>query len=1033
MTKLISLFLLFACFSQIAYAQEGKTVKGKVTSEDQFLPEGIPGVTVLIKGMSVGTSTDMNGEYSLKIPNGATTLVFSFIGYQTQEVAIGIETTINAVLMPDIKSLEEVVVIGYGTSTKKELTGAVSVVDGKSIEKINPIRIENALQGQVAGVQISSSSGSPGGAQNIRIRGYTTNGNNNPLVVVDGVPYGVEGLSSLNPNDIESINVLKDATAGIYGVRAANGVIIVTTKSGKKKQATKFSFDGYYGVQESTRKLNLLNATQYAVLKNEAAAAGGTSLPFNNTQLGTGTDWQDAVFTKNAAIQNYNLSAVGGSEKTTFSIGASYMKQDGIVGGDKSSFTRYNARLNFKTDLTDKLSFSNTLLYTNENRKGLPENGIGSVLFNAINNSPISPIYDDKGKFTYAEGIGDVINPVAQMANTYNNASTNKVVGNLGLNYEITPELSLSARAGYSYALVESKGFSPLVYYGSGKAQNTAVNANLDAPLVDLGGGVMVERGASVNETRSIYFNYNLEAYLNYEKEFDKHKIKGTLGITTLADKGDVVSGTGFGVPYNSNAFADLSAVDPNNLLNNSSSYQYESRLASSFVRGEYQFAEKYIFSAILRRDGSTNFGKNNRYGVFPSLSAAWIFSQEEFAKNTPLSFGKLRASYGISGNDKIGLFRYRGLLNGEGEYAFNDQLTTGVAMGALGNPDLKWEQTAQFNAGVDLTFLNGDLSASVDYYTKTTNDLLFTPDVSGILGSYGAGGFPPTVNAGSVRNSGLEVVLSYNKTLKNGLEFNVSYNVATLKNEVLSLAAGQTFIPTGVFGVGGITSSRFQVGQPMGYFFGYQTDGVYQNASEISAGAKQDGAQVGDIRYKDINGDGTIDFSGNTDKVSIGSPIPQVTMGLNLSANYKGFDVSTMIYGSFGNKIVRNYERQTPLANMLNYKIARWTGETSTNSEPRLTTGANRNNIISDYFVEDGSFVRIKNVQIGYTVPSSLLQKLKIDRFRVYFAVNNLSTFTKYKGFDPDLGSFDPLSAGIDFGFYPQARSYMCGINIGF
>ncbi len=1031
MTKVISLFLLFGCLFSAAFAQEKITIKGKVTAEDQ--PEGLPGVSVLLKGTSIGTSTNLNGEYEISLPKGAAVLVFSFIGYQNQEVAVGSQTKIDVVLKIDAKSLEEVVVVGYGTSTKKELTGSVSAVDGKSIERINPTRIENALQGQIAGVQITSSSGSPGGAQNIRIRGYTTNGNNNPLVVVDGVPYGVEGLSALNPNDIESINVLKDATAGIYGVRAANGVIIITTKSGKKKQATKFSFDGYYGIQETTRKLRLLNSTEYATLKNEAAAAGGTSLPFNNTQLGTGTDWQDAVFSQ-APIQNYNLSAVGGSEKTSFSIGASYMNQDGIVGKEKSGFTRYNARLNFKTDLTDKLTFSNTLLYTHESRKGLPENGIGSVLFNAINNSPLFPIRDEKGNYTYAEGIGDVINPMAQMASIYNNASTNKVVGNLGLDYQITNDLSFSARAGYNYALVESKGFSPLVYFGSGKAQNTAVNANLDEPLVELGGGAMVSRGASVSETRAIYFNYNLEAYLNYEKEFGIHKVKGTLGATTLADRGDVTSGIGYGVPYNSYDFADLSAVDQNNLLNNASSYQYESRLASVFVRGEYQYSSKYIFSAILRRDGSTNFGKNNRFGIFPSASAAWIFSEEEFIKSIPaLSFGKLRASYGISGNDKIGLFRYRGLLNGEAEYPFNDQLTTGVAMGALGNPDLRWEQTEQFNVGVDLTFLGGDLDTSIDYFTKTTSDLLFTPDVTGILGSYGAGGAPPTVNAGSVQNSGLEVVISYKKALKNGLEFNLSYNIATLQNKVLSLAAGQNFIPTGVFSVGGISSSRFQVGQPMGYFFGYQMDGIYQNAEQVRTGATQEGAQVGDIRYKDVNGDGKIDFSGNTDRTFIGSPIPDVTMGLNLGVNFKGFDLSTMFYGSFGSEILRNYERQTPLANVLNYKISRWTGEGSSNTQPRLTTGASRNNIISDYFVEDGSFVRIKNLQLGYTLPTSLLQKIKIDRCRVYFAVNNLWTFTKYKGFDPDLGSFDPLSAGIDFGFYPQARSYMWGVNFGF
>jgi TonB-dependent starch-binding outer membrane protein SusC len=493
------------------------------------------------------------------------------------------------------------------------------------------------------------------------------------------------------------------------------------------------------------------------------------------------------------------------------------------------------------------------------------------------------------------------------------------------------------------------------------------------------------------------------------------------------------VTGIGFGVPYNSIDFADISAVDPNNLLNNTTSSQYESRLASVFVRGEYQYANKYLFSAIVRRDGSSNFGNNNRFGVFPSLSAAWIFSEEDFLKSSILTFGKLRTSFGISGNDKIGLFRYRGLLNGEAEYPFNDQLVTGVALGALGNPDLRWEQTTQFNVGLDLTFLKGDLTASIDYFNKTTKDLLFTPDVTGVLGSYGAGGLPPTVNAGSVLNSGLELALSYNKTLSNGLGFNVSYNIATLHNQVLSLAAGQDFIPTGAFGVGGITSSRFQVGQPMGYFFGYKTDGIYQNKEQVAAAPTQDGAQAGDIKYKDLNGDGKIDFSGNTDKTIIGSPIPDVTMGLNLGVNFKGFDVSTLIYGSFGNEILRNYERQTPLANMLNYKLARWTGEGSTNEHPRLTTGSNRNNIISEYYVEDGSFVRFKNVQLGYTIPTRLLEKIKIQRCRVYFAVNNLLTITKYRGFDPDLGSSDPLSSGIDFGFYPQARSYMLGLNVGF
>jgi TonB-linked SusC/RagA family outer membrane protein len=1030
MKKAFNLFLLLFCFLSVAYGQKERIVKGKVTANDQA--GGLPGVSVLVKGTTIGTGTDFDGNYTLNLPEGATTLNFSFVGYKTQEVEVGDKTEINVVLEVNTALLDEVVVVGYGTSTKKELTGAVAGVESQDIEKLNPTRIENAIQGQVAGVQITSSSGSPGGAQNIRIRGYTTNGNNNPLVVVDGVPYGVEGLSALNPNDIESVNVLKDATAGIYGVRAANGVIIITTKSGRKGQSTKFSFDAYYGTQETTRKLKLLNATEYAVIKNEAAAAGGTTIPFNNTNLGAGTDWQDEVFS-NAPMRNYNFSAVGGTENTSYSIGASYLDQEGIVGLDKASFTRYNGRINFKTDISKKVTFTNTMLYTNEKRKTLAENGIGSVLFNAINISPIMTVYDANGNYTFAEGIGDVINPLAQMENTYNDAVANKIVGSLGLDFQIIDGLELSTRAGYNYSVVNSKIFSPLVWYGSGKAQNTALNANLEAPLVDLGGGALVRREASVTEIRSIYFNYNLEAYLNYEKEFDKHKIKGTLGITTLSDMGDVVSGTGFGVPYNSYEFADLSAVDPNNLLNNSGSYQYESRLASVFGRAEYSYDGKYIFSAIVRRDGSSNFGKNNRFGFFPSTSAAWVFTKEDFFNLPAITFGKLRLSYGIAGNDKIGLFRYRGLLNGEAEYAFNDQINTGVTIGALGNPDLRWEQTSQANVGVDLNFLNDDLTVSIDYFSKTTKDLLFTPDVTGILGSYGAGGYPPTVNAGKVRNSGLEMLISYNKTLENGLSFNVSYNVATLKNKVLSLTSGQDFIPTGVFSVGGIASSRFQVGQPMGVFYGYQTDGVFQNQAEIGDAALQDGAQVGDLRYKDLNGDGRIDFSGNSDKTFIGSPIPDFTTGLNLGVAYKGVDFSTTIYGSFGNDILRNYERQTPLANMLNYKLGRWTGEGSTNEEPRLTTGANRNNVISEYFVEDGSYVRIRNVQLGYSLPTNLLKKAGIDKCRVYFSVNNLYTITGYKGFDPNIGSFDPLSSGIDFGFYPEARTYMWGINLNF
>lgn len=1026
--KKLFYILMLALFPLSSYAQI--TVNGKVS--DGTPNEGIPGVNIIIKGTANGTTTDLDGNYKIGVPSEKSVLVFSSVGFVSEEILVGSQSVIDVVLNPDVTALSEVVVIGYGTSKKKELTGSVGKIDGDAISAINPTRMENALQGQIAGVNVTSSSSSPGGSQNIRIRGFSTNGDNNPLVVVDGVPYSTDGLSALNPNDIESLTVLKDATAGIYGVRAANGVIIVTTKKGAKNSKAKISFDGYYGLQETSNKLDVLNATEYAVLKNEAAAAGGNTPPFNNTNLGTGTDWQNEVF-GTAPIQNYNLSARGGNDKSTYAIGGSYFNQEGIVGGPKSEYSRYNGRVNFSTDLTDKVSFENVLLYTHEERKTLSENAISSVLFNALNMTPTIPVFNSPNVYSYADGIGDVINPMAQMANSFNDANTNKLVGSLNLDWEINNDFTLSGRAGYNYANVDIKTFHPLVYYGSGKAQNSALNSDLDLNSVEIAPGTSIPVNNSVTEDRTAYFNYNLEAFLNYNKVFnDVHTIKATLGTSFFGDGGSNLAGTGFRVPYNSWEFADISATDGADLLNSTSSYQYESRLQSFFARAEYMYNQKYIFSALIRRDGSSRFGENNRFGYFPAMSAAWILSDEDFMNVPAIAFAKLRASYGISGNDKIDNFAYRGLLNGEGVYAFNDQLASGKALGTLGNPDLKWEETSQFNVGLDLGLFNDNFSISADYFIKTTKDLLFQPDVSGVLGAYGAGSSPPWVNAGEIRNQGIELDLGYEQRFANEVQFSVNYTVTMLDNEVISLPEGVDFYEHGAFGVGGITATRIQPGYPIGYFFGYKTDGVFQNAEEISAGATQMDAEPGDLKYVDLNGDNTIDFSGDTDKTMIGSPIPDFTMGLNLGVDYKGFDFAATVYGSYGNDILRNYERQTPLANLMAYRMNRWTGEGSS-EEPRLTTGANRNNAISDYYVEDGSYIRIKNIQLGYTVNRIQTEKIGIDRIRVYAAVNNLFTFTDYKGYDPDLGSSSPLDAGIDYGFYPSATTYMFGLNLNF
>ncbi|MFW5759861.1 MAG: SusC/RagA family TonB-linked outer membrane protein, partial [Cyclobacteriaceae bacterium] len=574
MKKIILLLICSLTLSGL-YAQ--KTVQGIVTGEG----EALPGVNVLLKGTERGVVTNIDGSYSIEVPGEDAVLQFSYIGFQPKEVVVGNQSQIDVILETDLLSLQEVIVVGYGTTTKKEATGAVTAVNAERIESLNPQRVDQALQGQVAGVNINAASGSPGGSFNIRIRGITTNGNNNPLILVDGVRYDAAGLNALNPNDVESINVLKDATAGIYGVQAANGVIMITTKKGKLNTKPKLNFSGYYGVQETSNKLNLLNAREYAILKNEAFAAGNQTPPFNNVELGEGTDWQNQVF-QTAPIQNYNLTISGGSDKTSYSFGGSYLDQEGIVGGPQASFRRLNARLNFVTELAPRVKLENVLLYTNEQRKTLPEFSIGSVLYNAINAYPTEGVFQQDGSYSYLEQVNDVINPVAQMANTFNDNVTNKIVGKQEITYDIDDNFTVTGRAGYNYAIYDGKFFSPLIYYGPGKAQNTALDANLTPVDVNIIEDINIPRLSSVTETRQTFLDYNFEAFVNYQKVFNQaHNFKATLGASLFGILNSAVDGTAFDIPYNSWDFADISAADQNNLLNNSNSWQDRSRLLS--------------------------------------------------------------------------------------------------------------------------------------------------------------------------------------------------------------------------------------------------------------------------------------------------------------------------------------------------------------------------------------------------------------------------------------------------------------------
>uniref|UniRef100_UPI00404A02BE SusC/RagA family TonB-linked outer membrane protein n=2 Tax=Flavobacterium sp. TaxID=239 RepID=UPI00404A02BE len=996
------------------YSQEFN-VNGTVKDETGM---PLPGVSVLIKGTTTGTATDFDGNFELEKVSNNAVLVFSSLGSVTTEFVVTKSGTISIVLKEDTQSLEEVVVIGYGSQKKREVTGAVSVVDSKTLDKIKPVRVEQALQGTVSGVNVTSTSGSPGAELNIRIRGIGTNGNNRPTTIIDGY---VGELGLLNPNDIESITVLKDAQAAIYGTIGANGIILVTTKKGRKNQKPQFNYNSYVGFQSTTRELPTLNATEYALLLNESYANGGQALPYPNVNgLGEGTNWQSEIFGTNVPIVNHDINIQGGSENISYAVSGSHLEQEGIVGGDKSGFLRNTARISLNGNITDKVKFKTNVIYTYFNRKTLNENGLGSVLFNALNTPSTLTPYDANGDFTLVPnttGLGiEIINPLAQIANTYNNYDFKKLNGNFGIDYEVTKNFIITSQIGFNTSYSEAKTFSPEISYGGKVFDNPRSSVSQNA----------------INDN-----NYSFDLFGTYTKKINEvHNLQGTLGTTVYKEWGNGLFATGYDVPNNSWAFADISLANGTFDGLTNASYTYDQRRLSYFGRVQYDYSGKYLVSAMLRRDTSTKFGPSFRVGYFPSLTAGWIISDEKFfGEKKNFNFLKFRASYGTLGNDQIGNFGYLGVLGGEATYVFDGALVNGTATGVIPNPDLKWEQAEKIDIGLDMKFFDNKLEVITDYFIDTRQDLLIlgipVSDISGILAP-GAGS--PTKNAGTVRNSGLELAFNYNDKIGEDLSFSLGYNVTFLKNEVLKVDNGTGIVEGGAFGVGQLPPARMEVGQPIGYFYGYQTDGIFQNQAEVDAHPSQIAlgaeASPGDIRFKDVNGDGVIDAN---DRTNIGNPIPAATMGFNLQLNYKNFDFSAYVFASVGNDMVRNYERVLSDVNRLDYVLDRWTGEGTSNSVPRVTTGASTNNVFSDYFVEDASFLRLQNIQLGYNIPSTLLEKVKISKLRLYGSVTNLFTLTKYKGYDPSASNGAPIGGGIDNGFYPLPKTFILGLNLNF
>ncbi|UOG75412.1 TonB-dependent receptor [Hymenobacter tibetensis] len=1024
-------------------------VSGRVT---QANGEGLPGVTVVVKGTTVGASTDMNGNFSLTAPEGST-LVFSNIGYKRVELPLtGTTTGLTVSMVEDTQALGEVVVVGYGTQERATVTGAVASVSGRDIAAQPVPDANQAIQGRAAGVTVTSNNGAPGGGGGVtvRVRGITSAGNNNPLYVVDGFPLPSSddrngGLSFLNPNDIESIDVLKDASAtAIYGVRAANGVVIVTTKRGKAGKAT-INLDAYVGTQSVWRKLDLLNAEQYATLNNESRSAANTQginsnpLPLNPrytnpASLGQGTDWQDAIY-RNAKIQSYNLSATGGNEKGRYALSAGYFQQDGTIIG--SNFERFSLRANGDLQLGKFIKIGNSISLTHAQARQLDTNNdYTSPVFYALTAPPTRPVIDPvTGNYTEFSTETDYYletNPVVQATRDNFKTITNRVLTNVFAEIEPVKGLRFRTNVGADLQFYQNNRFTPRVP-GATRLQNA--NAQWDT---------------SYNPS------YLIENTLTYDKVFaDKHSV--TLLAGQSAQQFDYSTISASRQNYSRD---DLQVIDvgPSNGLNNSGNAG-QSRLASYFARANYDFAGKYLFSAVIRRDGSSAFARQNAFGYFPGISAGWRLSEEGFLQDVNwLSNLKIRAGWGRVGNPtNAGAFAYLQTItsNRNVQYALGsgDQtFVTGAAPTRAANENLKWENNEQTNVGIDVGLLDNRLEATLDLYTRTSPNLLINVPVSTLSGTYE----DQIVNAAASRNRGLDFSFTSRNLVgeDGGLTWTTNLNFSLYRSELTSLGLGRPFNAQQFRGNASIV--RYDKDVPFGSFYGYVADGLIQtdeelrslnsNASTATNGAsayyQNSGTRPGDIRFRDLNGDGVIT---DADRTYIGDPNPDFTYGVTNTLSYKGIDVSVFLQGSQGNDVFNLNRFYTDgglygAENSSTRVLDRWTGPGTSNSVPRAVAGdPNQNLRFSSDYVQDGSYMRIKLLTVGYTLPKTLINRISAQNVRFYLSAQNLLTVTNYDGIEPEIAASNYVngqfvtSLGIDRGSYPQSRTFIAGINIGF
>ena len=1072
-SALLQRLVLFVLLCLPAIAAIGqRTVSGKITDTDR---EGLPGVNVLLKGTAAGTVTELDGSFSLEVPSTGGSLVVSYVGYRTVEVALDAQSSYNITLEEDVSTLKELIVTGYTVDSRREATGAVSTVKAKDLVLVPSGNVEQQLAGRVSGVTVVTN-GQPGTASQIRVRGFGSFGGNEPLYIVDGVPVG--STDFLNPGDIESTTVLKDAAAAsIYGARAASGVIVYTTKKGSKN-ARKLSvtYDGLYGFTDPGQGQPMMNPTDFAFWTakgNENSGVKAVHPQFGTIGLGgnapvipdyltvggasgvvgsinleaekakynvdtkagsiyqvvkankAGTDWYDAI-TRVAPLTRHSLGFSGGGDNSRFYFGLSTQDQAGIML--YNNFKRHAFRANSEFNLTKKLRIGENLQFTYRQVLGLQGDngglGIGddeNDVLQAFRMPSIIPVYDEFGGYagTAAKGFNNPRNPVANRDRGRDNRNFNAgLFGNIYAEYDLIPGLVVRTSLGGNYASNYNVNYFGIQYENS---------ENNSAFTYGEGGGYG--------------FGWTVTNTANYKKKFGVHGIDILVGqeaLNTGRFRNIGASGTD---PFSNDP--DFITLPNTNRQPVNSSYGKGINFASYFGRIAYNMNDKYLLTALVRRDGSSRFGENNRYGVFPAFSAAWRISSEKFMENLKwIDDLKIRGGYGIMGNsnnvDANNQFSLYGGSIGNSSYDINGS-NSGAVLGfyrtRIGNPDAKWETSVTQNIGFDGTFFNGKLDVILDVWNKKTRDLLLQLPIPATNGIEAA---PPTVNIAEMINAGVDIQVITRGNVVGDLKYELNVTAGTLKNEISSLAPGLTYLTTVNPGYRGLTPIRNQLGQSISAFFGYQVTGLFQTAEEVAGAPAQDGKGVGRFRYADINKDGKID---DKDRTYLGSPVPKFSGGIGLTLTYKNIDLTAYANGVFGNKIFNASKWFTDFfpsfqgAAISERVKDSWSTSNRGATIPIFETASNfsTNTQANSFYVEDGSYVRLQNVGIGYTLPASVLSKLKITRLRVFASANNLLTITKYEGLDPSVGGNADTQFGIDVGNYPLTRSVNFGVNVGF